>query len=77
MKRLFTHKKSLVLTIAGITAPFLASVSLAQPPDPPPPPLVASVTGAAVAIIILGCVAYGAFNIYKKNNKKEKLAKAA
>ncbi|CAF0728556.1 unnamed protein product [Rotaria sordida] len=49
-------------------------VSLAQPPDPPPPPLVAPITGAAIAIVILGCVGYGVYTIYKKNSKKVKTA---
>jgi hypothetical protein len=77
MKTLFIYKKSLVLTIVGIIAPFLASVSLAQPPDPPPPPVVASIEGAALAIIILVCVGYGAYNIYRQNNNNEKVAEVA
>lgn len=74
MNRIFTNKKSLVLLLTGILAPFTGSVLMAQPPDPPPPPEVASIAGAAIAIVILACVGYGVYTIYKKNHKKIKIA---
>jgi hypothetical protein len=75
MNRIFTNKKSLLLLLTGILAPFSPGVLMAQPPpDPPPPPEVASIAGAAIAIIILGCVGYGVYSIYKKNSKKVKTA---
>ena len=72
MNRIFTNKKSLVLLLTGILAPFTGSVLMAQPPDPPPPPEIGSITGAAIAFIILSCVGYGIYSIYKKNYKKVK-----
>jgi hypothetical protein len=74
MKRIFTNTKSLALLLTGILAPFTGNVLMAQPPDPPPPPLNASIAGAAIAIVILGCVGYGVYTIYKKNSKKVKTA---
>lgn len=74
MNKIFTDKKSLVLLLTGILAPFTGSVLMAQPPDPPPPPEIASIAGAAIAIVILACVGYGVYSIYKKNHKKVKAA---
>lgn len=75
MKELFTNRKSLFLLAVGLFAPFLAFISNAQPPpDPPPPPLAAPITGLSIAIVILGCIGYGAYTIYKKNAKKVKVA---
>lgn len=72
MKKLFTNPKALVALAAGIIGPQVINISMCQPPDPPPPPEGLPLTGASIAILILACVGYGVYDIYKKNYKNKK-----
>ena len=74
MKKLFTNPKALALMALGLLGPQAVTVMQAQPADPPPPPLVATISGVSLAIIILSCVGYGVYTIYKKNHKTAKAA---
>lgn len=69
MKRLFTNSKALALLVLALVGPQAFTVLTAQPADPPPPPVTATITGVSMAIIILACVGYGVYTIYKKNHK--------
>lgn len=77
MNKIYTNPKALIALVAGLIGPQVINISMCQPPDPPPPPEGLPLTGASIAILILSCVGYGAYNIYKKNYKGKKATPVA